>query len=93
LFTSTDADLLPTNDHFYGDPYILPKPDNIFRASSNNFNHVSINSIDAQIVFMCEDQKTLEVDLQGIIEHTCDMTKYYVRQAFDTATRKVCHPV
>jgi hypothetical protein len=91
-FPSTDAALLPT-DHFYGDPYTLPKPSNIFRASVKNVNHISIDSIDAQIVLMCKDQKTHEIDLQGIIEHKCDMTKYHVRQAFDTAARKVCHPV
>jgi hypothetical protein len=56
-------------------------------------NHVSTNSIDAQITLLCKDQEKYEIDLQGIIEDKCDMTKYHVRQAFDKAARQVHHPV
>jgi exonuclease III len=96
LFTSPaprDVDLLPTNDNFYGDTYQLPKPDIIFRVSVKNVNHVSTNSIDAQITLLCKDQEKYEIDIQGIIEHKCDMTKIHVRQAFDMAARHVHHPV
>jgi hypothetical protein len=96
LFTAPapiDTDLLPVDDKFYGDNYQLPKPPNIFRAAVKNVNQISTSSIDAQISLLCDDQQKLDIDLQGIIEHKCDMTKYHVRQAFDKAARKVCHPV
>jgi hypothetical protein len=91
--STTDVDLLPADDIFYGDTYQLPKPTNIFRASVKNVNHVSTSSIDAQITLLCKDQEKYEIDLQGIIEHKCDMTKYHVHQAFDNAARQVHHPV
>jgi hypothetical protein len=86
LFPST---LLPEHDHFYGDTLQLPKPDNVFRIATKNINHLSVNKIDNQITLLCRDQKRLEIDLQGIIEHKVDTNKYHIRQAFHASTRTV----
>jgi hypothetical protein len=80
---------IPEHDHFYGDTLQLPKPPTIFRVSTKNINHVSVNKIDDQITLMCMDQKHLEIDIQGIIEHKVDTGKYHVRPAFHASTRKV----
>jgi hypothetical protein len=81
--------LLPTNDKFHGDQLQLPKPPNIFRMATKNFNVVSVNKIDDQVTLLCLDQKKTEVDIQGIIEHTVDTGKYHVRQSFQKAANKV----
>jgi hypothetical protein len=81
--------LLPTKDKFHGDSLQLPKPPNIFRMATKNFNGVSVNKIDDQVTLLCLDQKKTEVDIQGIIEHTVDTGKYHVRQSFHKAANKV----
>jgi hypothetical protein len=46
-----------------------------------------VNQIDDQITLLCQDQKRLKIDLQGIIEHKVDTNKYHVRQAFHASIR------
>jgi hypothetical protein len=92
LFQSHEAkskQLLPTKNKFHGDHLQIPKPPNIFRMATNNFNGVSVNKIDDQVTLLCLDQKKTEVDIQGIIEHTVDTGKYHVRQSFHKAANKV----
>jgi exonuclease III len=76
----------PTDETWQGDNVSGNKEPNVTRVMFHNVNGISLNGTEGLDMFVNE-QKTLDVDIQGITEHCLDTTKYQVYQTAQEIVR------
>lgn len=76
------------NDNIWmGDEIIGHKAQGIIRMMFHNINGLSIRATEG-LDMLINEQSTLDVDIQGIIEHCLDTTKYQVYQTSQDIVRR-----
>jgi exonuclease III len=59
------------------------------RLTSQNHHHITVSTIESQVIQICRDQRRQESDVHAIQEHKLDHNKYVVRAAFTKATKQI----
>jgi hypothetical protein len=68
---------------------IIPKPPNTTRLASQNHHHITVSTIENQVIQICRDQRKQESDVHAIQEHKLDHHKYAVRATFLKASKQI----
>jgi hypothetical protein len=85
-FFPRTTQITPQDSAWQGDEIIECKPPHQTRIMFHNVNGIITRGCEGIDMFV-NNQKTLEVDFQGIIEHCIDTTNHQVYQAMQTSTR------
>ena len=86
---TTDEGILTNlqKNSFIGDPYPLPKPNNIFRLHAGNINGLKIHRNENDYAAHLREMKLLEADIIAIFELNLDTQQHQIKNTLFETTR------